>query len=51
MFLCNKKKSIELLEYLPVVQERLCEVVIEIIDFDNYIKVYYTKEGLFYLNP
>lgn len=47
----NKKNLANTIEYLPLVQERLKNVVIENKDFESLLKVYDKPGALFYLDP
>lgn len=47
----NKKNLANAIEYLPLIQKRLQDVVIENKDFENLIRVYDRPGALFYLDP
>lgn len=47
----NKKNLANTIDYLPEVQERLKNVVIENKDFESLIKTYDRNRALFYLDP
>lgn len=47
----NKKNLSGTIEYLPLIQERLKNVVIENKDFESLIRVYDREGALFYLDP
>lgn len=47
----NKKNLSNSIEYLPLIQKRLKNVVIENRDFESLIKVYDRPKALFYLDP
>jgi DNA adenine methylase len=48
---CSHKNMIKIMDYLPLIQTRLNEVIIENKSFDSIIKVYDRPSSLFYLDP
>jgi DNA adenine methylase len=48
---CTRKNMIKIMNYLPDIQTRLNEVIIENKSFDSLIKTYDGESSLFYLDP
>lgn len=50
-FGCVKKNISTMVKYLDAIQERLCNVIIENMSFENIIERYDKKDVLFYFDP